>query len=266
VTGAGSIRGWRPGLLGLLAMSAPSCATQARIDNDRMVDGLHATAAVVGGLEGDPWFRAAVRAERSLPREWFVPRPMRPFAYMRQPIGIGFDQTISDPYVVAVMTAAARVRAGANVLEVGTGSGYQAAVLSRLGARVATIEIVPGLAARAQATLRRHDVPNVSVRRGDGYAGWPSRAPFDAIIVTAGVTAVPQPLLDQLAMGGRLVIPVGPTTPEEQILVYERKDEGVAICSLGPISFVPFTGAAQERNAATAPDPVQPFCRGRAVT
>ena len=156
-----------------------------------------------------------------VPRERMVPERYRDRAYADHPLPIGHGQTISQPYVVAVMTRALRVREGDRVLEVGTGSGYQAAVLAEMGARVYTIEIVPELAERARRTLADLGYADrVTVRTGDGYAGWPEHAPFDAIIVTAAPDHVPQPLVDQLAPGGRLVIPVG--RGDQELVLIEK--------------------------------------------
>jgi protein-L-isoaspartate(D-aspartate) O-methyltransferase len=156
---------------------------------------------------------------------------------------IGHGQTISDPYVVAVMTAAAHIPEHANVLDVGTGSGYQAAVLARLASRVSSIEIVRPLAQQAAKRLAQLGYANVEVRAGDGYAGWVEHAPFDASIVAAGAAHVPQPLLDQLRPGARLVMPIGPSWAQEQIMVLAKSADGVVTrCSMGWTMFVPLTG------------------------
>ena len=185
----------------------------------------------------------ALAAIGSVPREAFVPEDLRADAYRETPLPIGYEQTISDAYIVAIMTAAADPGRGANVLDVGTGSGYQAAVLATMADRVASIEIVPQLAETARARLHALGYANVEVRAGDGYAGWPERAPFDAIVVAAGAARVPQPLLDQLKVGGRLVMPVGLSWATEQILVVTRTGPAnYARCSLGWSMFVPLTG------------------------
>jgi len=186
-----------------------------------------------------------LRAMRTVERHRFLPAALRGEAYADRPLPIGLGQTISQPYVVALMTELAAVRPGARVLEVGTGSGYQAAVLSLLAAEVCTIEIVAPLADEARARLAGLGYANVTVRTGDGYRGWPERAPFDAILVTAAPPAIPQPLLDQLAPGGRLVAPVGPAGEEQELVVVERGAAGLTRRTVIPVRFVPMTGEAQ---------------------
>lgn len=187
---------------------------------------------------------AVLRAMRTVPRHELVPAGVRPEAYNDHPLPIGAGQTISQPYIVALMSELARVRPGDKVLEVGTGSGYQAAVLAEMGATVFTIEIVEELAARAAADLARLGYDNVTVRAGDGYLGWPEAAPFDAIVVTAAPPRVPPPLRDQLKVGGRLVIPVGETFQELRVIT--RTERGFRERSVIPVRFVPMTGRAQE--------------------
>jgi protein-L-isoaspartate(D-aspartate) O-methyltransferase len=191
----------------------------------------------------EPRLLAALRA---LPRHWFVPPARAGDAYADRAVAIGHDATISQPYVVAVMTEQAAVRPGARVLEVGTGSGYQAALLAKLGAEVYTIEIVEPLARQAEANLRRAGFPGVHVRAGDGYRGWPEAAPFDAILVTAAAPRVPQPLLDQLAPGGRLVIPVDAGDEGQELQVHERTEDGVAVRRVLGVRFVPMTGEVRD--------------------
>jgi protein-L-isoaspartate(D-aspartate) O-methyltransferase len=179
-------------------------------------------------------------AMREVPRHEFVPPDVRANAYTDAPLPIGFGQTISQPYIVALMTELARPSATDSVLEVGTGSGYQAAVLSRLVASVRSIEIVEPLARTAEATLRRLGYANVQVRIGDGYQGWPEAAPFDIIIVTAAPDAVPTALVAQLKPGGRLVIPVGPVGGVQDLLVMDRDATGrTTTRSIIPVRFVP---------------------------
>ena len=183
-------------------------------------------------------------AMRSVPRHEFVPPDMAPYAYLDRPLPIGNDQTISQPYMVAKMTELLRPRPGDRVLEVGTGSGYQAAVLSGLVREVYTIEIIPALAQNAKQRLARLSYKNVHVRAGDGYLGWPEAAPFDSVIVTAGANHLPRPLLEQLKPGGRMVIPVG-KPPRNLILTVVHRGKtpnDLRIERVMPVAFVPLTG------------------------
>lgn len=182
-------------------------------------------------------------AMRKVPRHLFVPESVRDSAYEDRPLPIGEGQTISQPYIVALMTDLARPRAGERVLEIGTGSGYQAAVLAELGPEVYTIEIVEPLAARATDLLRSLSYAKVHTRVGDGYRGWPEKAPFDAIVVTAAPETIPQPLKDQLRVGGRLVIPVGASNQELRLVT--RTKDGFHEERVIPVRFVPMTGEAQ---------------------
>jgi len=181
-------------------------------------------------------------AMRRVPRHEFVPARWRASAYEDHPLPIGDGQTISQPYIVAVMTELAALDERARVLEVGTGSGYQAAVLAEVAGEVYTIEIVASLATTAARTLARLGYGAVHVRHGDGYLGWPSAAPFDAILVTAAAPEVPPRLLEQLKEGGRLVIPVGAASQELQ--VHRRTASGVEVRRVFPVQFVPMTGGA----------------------
>lgn len=184
-------------------------------------------------------------AMAAVPRHAFVPEELAGQAYSDRPLPIGHGQTISQPYIVALMSELADIRPGERALEVGTGSGYAAAVLSELADSVYTIEIVQPLAASAAERLRRLGYANVRVRFGDGYRGWPERAPFDAIVVTAAPEYVPQPLLDQLAVGGRLVIPVGGAS--QDLIEITRTADGLVERSVIPVRFVPMTGEAQRQ-------------------
>ena len=185
---------------------------------------------------------AVLEAIATVPRHEFVPEPLRGNASLNRPLPIGFDQTISQPYIVALMTALARVDGDSVVLEIGTGSGYQAAVLGELARDVYTIEIVEPLGRRAAATLERLGYENVHGRIGDGYAGWPEHAPFDAIVVTAAPEHVPQPLIEQLASGGRLVIPVGSQRASQTLEVHEKTSDGEIVrTEVLPVAFVPLT-------------------------
>lgn len=194
---------------------------------------------------------AVLDAMRAVPRHRLVPEDVRSYAYEDTPLPIGWGQTISQPYIVALMTELAAVRPGHRVLEVGTGSGYQAAVLAQMGAEVYTIEIVEPLAERAARDLLDLGYTNVHVRAGDGYVGWPEVAPFDSVIVTAGATHVPQPLIDQLKPGGRMVIPVGETLHTQSLrLLIKQNDGSVQERDMLPVRFVPLTGPHAERRAA----------------
>ena len=182
-----------------------------------------------------------------VPRHEFVPERQRAQAYDDHPLPIGYGQTISQPFIVAFMTEQLEPKPTDRVLEIGTGSGYQAAVLSELVARVYTIEIVDGLATRAAADLKRLGYTNVQVRAGDGYKGWPEAAPFDAIMVTCAPERVPQPLVEQLKDGGRIIIPVGPLWNQELVLL--RKHGGkLEQHAVLPVRFVPMTGKAQGKS------------------
>jgi protein-L-isoaspartate(D-aspartate) O-methyltransferase len=178
-------------------------------------------------------------AMRRVPRHRFIPTALEPEAYSDRPLPIGNAQTISQPYIVAYMTETLELEVGDSVLEIGTGSGYQAAVLGELVREVYTIEIVAELAGRATRTLADLGYANVHVRHGDGYAGWPEHAPFDAIMVTAAPDHVPDPLVQQLAVGGRLIIPVG--TGDQQLRLIRKTDSGIVERTTIPVRFVPFT-------------------------
>jgi protein-L-isoaspartate(D-aspartate) O-methyltransferase len=179
-------------------------------------------------------------ALRTVPRHLFIPESRRAEAYHDSPVPIGFDQTISQPYIVAFMTQALDVQPEHVVLEIGTGSGYQAAVLSLLARQLYTIEIVPALASRARATLAELGYRNVDVRTGNGYLGWPERAPFDRIMVTAAPDDVPPALVEQLKVGGLMAIPLGSRSQELRIL--RRTSTGLDIIDTLPVRFVPMTG------------------------
>ena len=186
---------------------------------------------------------AVIDAMDRTPRHEFVPEDLRRLAYANRPLPIGYGQTISQPYVVAWMTDALRLEPGDRVLEVGTGSGYQAAVLAPLVEAVYTIEIIEALGETAAARLARLGYDSVQVRVGDGYYGWPERAPFDAIIVTAAASHVPPPLIKQLKPGGRMVIPVGGRFTTQLLLLIEKTDnDEIVTRQIAAVRFVPLTG------------------------
>jgi protein-L-isoaspartate(D-aspartate) O-methyltransferase len=175
-----------------------------------------------------------------VPRHRFVPASHRDLAYQNRALPIGHEQTISQPFIVGYMTEAAEIAPGERVLEIGTGSGYQAAVLAELAKEVYTIEIIPPLADSARNLLREMGYKNLQVKTGNGYLGWPEHAPFDAIIVTAAPDEVPQALVDQLGMGGKMVVPVG--SGFQQMVIITRSESGVVERRTIPVAFVPMTG------------------------
>ena len=185
-----------------------------------------------------------LKAMMKVRRHEFVPKPLRKYAYSDEPLSIGEDQTISQPYIVAYMTEHLNLRKEDKVLEIGTGSGYQAAVLAEIVDTVYTIEIIDVLAKRARKKLEDLGYKNIFVRSGDGYAGWPEKQPFDVIIVTAAPERIPQPLVDQLKVGGRMILPVGDVTQE--LVLIEKTEEGYTKHPLLPVRFVPMTGEIEE--------------------
>lgn len=201
---------------------------------------VQATRSATGRPELDS---RVMKAMGTVPRHLFIPLRLRPFAYENRPLPIGHGQTISQPYIVALMTDLLGVGPDSVVLEVGTGSGYQAAVLAALVREVYTIEIIPGLAEPAAERFSAPEYANVRVRTGDGYYGWEEAAPFDAIIVTAAAGHVPPPLVRQLRPGGRMVIPVGDRFSVQHLLLVEKFDAGtVSTRQILPVRFVPLTG------------------------
>jgi len=196
-----------------------------------------------GNLEFTELNERVEAALRNVPRHEFVREDLQDEAYENRPLPIGYGQTISQPYIVAIMTDLLRVGPESKVLEIGTGSGYQAAILSELVDKVYTIEIVEPLGKQAQERLERLGYQNVETRLGDGYYGWEEAAPFDAIIVTAAASHIPPPLIQQLKPGGRMVIPVGSTFMVQELLLVEKSQENeVNTRQLLPVSFVPLTG------------------------
>jgi protein-L-isoaspartate(D-aspartate) O-methyltransferase len=220
-------------VLVVLAQRAQSPDTDPRARRAEMVE-----RQIRGRGVTDP---RVLDAMRTVPRERFVPAALAARAYDDSPLPIGQGQTISQPYIVAYMTEALGVARDHRVLEIGTGSGYQAAVLGELAGEVYTIEIVPELARGAAAMLEALGYANVRVREGDGYAGWPEHAPFDRILVTAAPEEIPRPLVDQLAPGGRLVLPVGEQGRTQWMTIVEKTPDGIAERRTIPVQFVPFT-------------------------
>jgi len=209
----------------------PPTSTERQTERERMVEVIQSY-----GLRD----AAVLDAMRAVPRHEFVPDDMQSHAYGDSPLPIGYGQTISQPYIVAEMTRQLGLKKDSKVLEVGTGSGYQAAVLRRFTPRVFTIEIIKPLAESAAKRLARLKYEGIQVRTGDGYYGWPEEAPFDAIIVTCAAGQIPPPLLKQLAAGGRMVIPVGPSYAVQSLLLVEKKADGnVRTSNLMAVRFVP---------------------------
>jgi len=226
-------------------LSAVIGAPLAAADDDYAI----ARTRMVEQQLSSPWrgitSPSVLKAMASVPRHEFVPEAMQRHAYEDRPLPIGYGQTISQPYVVAFMTEKLAPRASDRVLEIGTGSGYQAAILAGLVHEVYSIEIVEALAQRAANDLTRLGYGNVRVRHGDGYQGWPAAAPFDAIIVTCAPDHVPQPLVDQLKEGGRMVIPVGDHGAQNLFLLTKR-GQRLQREAILPVRFVPMTGDAED--------------------
>ena len=185
--------------------------------------------------------KAVLDAMKKVPRHLFVPEGSISRAYDDRPLGIGYGQTISQPYIVAYMTEVIRPKPDHKVLEVGTGSGYQAAVLAEIVKEVYTIEIIPELGNASTATLKKLGYNNVKVKVSDGYFGWPEQAPFDAIVVTAAAEFVPPPLIEQLKEGGKMIIPIGSPYMNQTLMLVEKKGKKITTKSLLPVVFVPFT-------------------------
>jgi protein-L-isoaspartate(D-aspartate) O-methyltransferase len=217
---------------------SPTTVADFAAQRERMVK----EQLVMRGINGE----RVLAAVRKVPREEFVPEQFRAASYADQPLPIGYDQTISQPFIVAFMTEELRPQPQDRVLEIGTGSGYQAAILAELVAEVYSIEIIEPLAKTAEATLQRLGYQNVHVKVGDGYKGWPEHAPFDAVIVTCAPDHIPQPLIEQLKDHGRMIIPVGPFGDQELYLL-EKENGQLRQRSVTPVRFVPMTGEAQKK-------------------
>lgn len=226
--------------LALPVRAEPDFAAQRR----RMVDEIAALARETGAETGRPAIDVrVVAAMATVPRHRFVPAEQEPAAYANRPLPIGYGQTISQPYIVALMTDLMRVEPQHVALEIGTGSGYQAAILAELAQTVCTIEIVEPLAVAAERRLREQGYARVRTRVGDGYYGWEECGPFDAIVVTAAASHVPPSLIHQLKPGGRMVIPVGAAFLTQYLLLVEKRADGTIVTrQILPVRFVPLTG------------------------
>ena len=234
-----------------LVLAAPACQRGGTGDPVAFVSARESMVKTQVAARGvrDP---RVLEAMRLVPRHEFVPEDLRDNAYEDRPLSIGHGQTISQPYIVAFMTEQLSPKPTDRVLEVGTGSGYQAAVLARLVAEIYSIEIVEPLAKRATIDLARLGIANVRVRHGDGYQGWPEAAPFDSIIVTCAPSAIPEPLQQPLKEGGRMSIPVGELGAQKLYLL-EKRNGRIEQRSILPVSFVPMTGKAEHQLPAKAP-------------
>ena len=238
--------------LALAGACIVAASAAAADDYDRARDQLldlvaaevRATHEYLGFDALDPRVTAALA---KVPRHALVPDDVKPFAYEDRPLPIGYGQTISQPYIVAIMTALLELEPAHRVLEVGTGSGYQAAVLAEISREVYSIEIIEALGKRARSDLAKLGYGRVNLRVGDGYHGWPEAAPFDAIIVTAAASHVPPPLLSQLKPGGRMIVPVGSRFVTQQLVLVEKDSGGrVSTRQILPVRFVPLTGGAKD--------------------
>ena len=236
-------------LISALCLAAASAsvphAQERKEDMDGMIAAIEAHAQGAGpAVPGGGIDPAVLQAMRTVPRHEFVPDDVQGQAYEDQPLPIGFGQTISQPFIVALMTDLLDVAPDDKVLEIGTGSGYQAAVLSPLAQEVYSVEIIPELGERATGVLQRLGFADVRTKVADGYYGWPEAAPFDGIVVTAAASQIPPPLVEQLKPGGRMVIPVGGAYFAQQLMLVEKAADGkVTTRQLLPVQFVPFTRA-----------------------
>lgn len=244
------MRWWRAVRQGVMTLAGLVPAGASADDDDvarrRMVAEVVEMARQTARETGRPVFAPrTLAALEAVPRHRFVPPSERSRAYLNTPLAIGAGQTISQPYIVALMTDLLELQPSDRVLEVGLGSGYQAAVLAQLAATVYSMEIVPELARAAQSRLAELGYRNVETRIGDGHAGWPERAPFDAILVAAAAAEVPPAFVAQLKVGGRLVIPLGTSTATQTLYLVRKDDQGrLQRTAILPVRFVPFTGGA----------------------
>jgi protein-L-isoaspartate(D-aspartate) O-methyltransferase len=231
-------------MLLLLSLPAVHAADDYAQERQQMIEAIEQnveeTSLYLDRLALDP---RVMTAMGTVPRHEFVPPAQRPHAYDNRPLPIGYGQTISQPYIVALMTDLIKPRPGDRVLELGTGSGYQAAILAELTGEVYSIEIIEELGKQARDRLSRLGYDNITLRTGDGYYGWEEHAPFDAIVVTAAAGHVPPPLVAQLKPGGRMVIPVGSRFLTQQLVLIEKQADGQLITrQVLPVKFVPLTG------------------------
>jgi protein-L-isoaspartate(D-aspartate) O-methyltransferase len=229
-------------ILALLTGAGCNHANTAVADSAQERERMVREQLVMRGISADQ----VLAAMRKVPREEFVPEEFRPVSYADRPLPIGYDQTISQPFIVAFMTEQLRPQPEDRVLEIGTGSGYQAAILAEVVAEVYSIEIIEPLAKTAEATLQRLGYKNVHVKAGDGYQGWPEHAPFDCVIVTCAPDHVPKPLVEQLKERGRMIVPVGPPGNQDLYLLEKEKGE-LRQRAVSPVRFVPMTGEAAAR-------------------
>ncbi len=236
---------WLAPLLAACLLPTVAGGDEHEAARQALVTEIRRQTSLNAGLSGLPAVHTLVlEALGEVPRHRFVPTRLVGHAYANRPLPIGYGQTISQPYIVALMTDLLEPEPDDVMLEVGTGSGYQAAVLATLVRRVYTIEIIAPLAGSAAARLRELGYDNVTVRTGDGYYGWPEHGPFDGIVVTAAAMAVPPPLIAQLRPGGRMVIPVGAPFHTQDLIVLEKDAQGqVRSRSVLPVAFVPLTGS-----------------------
>jgi protein-L-isoaspartate(D-aspartate) O-methyltransferase len=243
----GGLRAWAAAVaaIAMLLVAERSAAQDAfAAARQRMVHDIERTQREVAAEAGSPLLdRRVLAVMAEVPRHLFVPKRLHDQAYENRPLPIGHGQTISQPYIVALMTDLLRVQPGDRVFELGTGSGYQAAILARLAGDVYSVEIIPPLGQQAAAALAQHGFGNVQIKVADGYYGWPEHAPFDAIVVTAAASHVPPPLVRQLKVGGRMVIPVGTSFLTQHLMLVRKEPDGsVTTQQILPVRFVPLTG------------------------
>ena len=242
------LRRRRVAIIAALLLSGAAQATAIDLETADRLDMVRTIEAIArehsGGAAQTTLSTTVLEAMRRVPRHAFVPAAQRDLAYANRPLPIGYGQTISQPYIVALMTDLLRLTPRTRALEIGTGSGYQAAVLAELGHQVYTIEIVSDLADASAKRLSQLGYDAVHVRQGDGYYGWPEAAPFDGIVVTAAAPQIPPPLLEQLKPGGRMIIPIGAAFLVQQLMLIEKLADGsIRTEALLPVAFVPLAGS-----------------------